>query len=41
MGIQEDLNIFINKFKIEKGKQFSNTSLGNPKKIFFIFVFVL
>lgn len=36
MGIQEDLNLFINKHKIEKGKKFSNTSLGNPKASLFI-----
>ncbi len=36
MGIQEDLNSFINKHKVEKGKPFTNTSLGNPKVSIFI-----
>lgn len=36
MGIQEDLNAFVGKYKIEKGKGFSNTSLGNPKACIFI-----
>jgi hypothetical protein len=36
MGIQEDLNSFIHKHKIEKGKPYSNTSLGNTKASFFI-----
>lgn len=36
MGIQEDLNSFIRKHKVEKGKPFTNTSLGNPKACIFI-----
>ena len=36
MGIQEDLNSFINKHRVEKGKPFTHTSLGNPKASFFI-----
>jgi P4 family phage/plasmid primase-like protien len=36
MGIQEDMNSFINKHKVEKGKPFTNTSLGNPKVSIFI-----
>jgi P4 family phage/plasmid primase-like protien len=36
MGIQEELNLFISKHKIEKGKPYSNTSLGNPRAAFFI-----
>jgi len=36
MGVKEDLHTFVNKFKIEKGKEFSNTSLGNPKTSVFI-----
>jgi P4 family phage/plasmid primase-like protien len=36
MGIQEDLNSFINKHKVEKGKPFTNTSLGNPRASIFI-----
>jgi P4 family phage/plasmid primase-like protien len=36
MGIQEELNSFISKHKIEKGKPYSNTSLGNPKASIFI-----
>jgi P4 family phage/plasmid primase-like protien len=36
MGIQEDLNSFINKHKVEKGKPYTHTSLGNPKASFFI-----
>lgn len=31
MGIQEELNSFISKYKAEKGKPYTNTSLGNPK----------
>lgn len=31
MGIQDDLNSFICKYKVEKGKAYTNTSLGNPK----------
>ena len=36
MGIQEELNSFINKHKIEKGKPYSNTSMGNQKACFYI-----
>lgn len=36
MGIQEDLNSFILKHKVEKGKPFTNTSLGNPKASIFV-----
>lgn len=36
MGIQEDLNSFIRKHKVEKGKPFTNTSLGNPKASIYI-----
>lgn len=36
MGIQDELTIFIQKYKVEKGKPFSNTSLGNPKISIFI-----
>jgi len=36
MGIQEDLNAFVQQYKIEKGKAFSNTSLGNPKVAIYI-----
>jgi P4 family phage/plasmid primase-like protien len=37
MGIQEDLNSFIHKHKVvEKGKPYTNTSLGNPKASIFI-----
>lgn len=31
MGIQEELRCFINKHKSEKGKPYTNTSIGNPK----------
>lgn len=36
MGIQEDLNTFIRKHKVEKGKPYTNTSLGNPKASIYI-----
>jgi len=36
MGIQEDLNSFVSKHKVEKGKPYTNTSLGNPKTSLFI-----
>lgn len=36
MGIQEDLQLFVNKHKIEKGKEYSNTSLGNPRVSLYI-----
>jgi len=36
MGAREDLYSFVNKHKIEKGKTYSNTSLGNPKASIFI-----
>jgi len=31
MGIIEDLRAFINKYKVEKGKSYTNTSIGSPK----------
>jgi hypothetical protein len=31
MGINEDLRSFINKYKVEKGKPYTNTSIGNPR----------
>lgn len=31
MGIQDNLHSFINKHKVEKGKPYTNTSIGNPK----------
>ena len=31
MGINEDLRSFINKYRVEKGKPFTNTSIGAPK----------
>ena len=31
MGINEDLRSFINKYRVEKGKPFTNTSIGSPK----------
>lgn len=36
MGIQEDLNRFINKHKVEKGHVYTNTSMGNPRASLFI-----
>ena len=36
MGVQEDLRTFINKHKSEKGKVFTNTSIGFPKVSLFI-----
>ena len=36
MGIQEELTSFIRKHKIEKGKPYTNTSLGNPTAAIFI-----
>lgn len=37
MGIQEDMNSFIHKHKVvEKGKSYTNTSLGNPKASFYV-----
>ena len=36
MGIHEELNQFINKFSIQKGKPYTNTSIGHPKKSLFI-----
>ena len=36
MGIQEDLNSFIHKYSVSKGKPFTNTSIGHPKKSLFI-----
>ena len=32
MGIHEELNQFINKFSTQKGKPYTNTSIGHPKK---------
>jgi P4 family phage/plasmid primase-like protien len=31
MGINEDLRSFINKYRVEKGKPYTNTSIGSPK----------
>jgi P4 family phage/plasmid primase-like protien len=31
MGVIEDFRSYINKYKIEKGKIYTNTSIGNPK----------
>ena len=31
MGINEDFRSFINKYKVEKGKPFTNTSIGYPR----------
>ena len=31
MGILEDFRLFINKYKIDKGKSYTNTSIANPK----------
>jgi P4 family phage/plasmid primase-like protien len=31
MGINEDLRSFINKYRVEKGKSYTNTSIGYPK----------
>ena len=36
MGINEDLRSFINKHKVEKGKPFTNTSIGSPKVSLYI-----
>jgi len=36
MGIQEDLNSFIHKYSITKGKPYTNTSIGHPKRSLFI-----
>lgn len=36
MGIQEELHSFINKHKVEKGKEHTNTSIGNPRASIFI-----
>jgi len=36
MGIQDELNTFLIKHKVEKGTPFSNTSLGNPRTCVFI-----
>lgn len=36
MGINEDLRSFINKHKVEKGKSFTNTSIGSPKVSLYI-----
>ena len=36
MGIQEDLNSFIHKYSVTKGKPYTNTSIGHPKKSLFI-----
>ena len=36
MGIQEELNFLINKYSVVKGKPYTNTSIGHPKKSFFI-----
>ena len=36
MAHQEKFKSFISKHKIEKGKQYTNTSIGNPKIALFI-----
>ena len=36
MGVQEELRAFINKHKSEKGKPYTNTSIGNPKVSLYI-----
>ena len=36
MGVNEDLRSFINKHKVEKGKPYTNTSIGNPKVSLYI-----
>lgn len=36
MGVQEEFRSFISKYKIEKGKPYTNTSIGNPKISIFI-----
>ena len=36
MGINEDLRSFINKHKVEKGKPYTNTSIGSPKVSLYI-----
>ena len=36
MGVNEDLRAFVNKYKAEKGKPFTNTSIGNPKTSLYI-----
>ena len=36
MGINEDLRHFINKHKVEKGKPYTNTSIGSPKVSLYI-----
>ena len=36
MGINEDLRYFINKHKVEKGKPYTNTSIGSPKVSLYI-----
>ena len=36
MGITEDLRAFVNKHRAEKGKPYTNTSIGNPKLSLYI-----
>lgn len=36
MGINEELRAFVNKYKVEKGKPYTNTSIGNPKVSLYI-----
>jgi len=36
MGIIEDLRQFVNKYRVEKGKPYTNTSIGNPKLSLYI-----
>ena len=36
MGVREELSLFIAKYKVDKGKPYSNTSLGNPRASIFI-----
>jgi len=36
MGIQENLNSFIQKYTVTKGKPYTNTSIAHPKKALFI-----
>jgi P4 family phage/plasmid primase-like protien len=36
MGINEELRQFVNKYKVEKGKPYTNTSIGHPKLSLYI-----
>ena len=35
-GIQEQLNSILNKYTVQKGKLYTNTSIGHPKKSLYI-----